>query len=65
VESFSADDTLEVHFNKDDVCTFLDVQEILAAPPQICIDGTFAGSLDTQPGSSMRMMTAGVGLGFV
>jgi hypothetical protein len=47
-ESLSADDADEVRFDKDDVCTFRDVREILAAPPQIRIDGTFAGSLDTQ-----------------
>jgi hypothetical protein len=46
-KSFSADDALEVRFDKDDVCTFRDVREILAAAPQIRIDGTFAGSLDT------------------
>jgi hypothetical protein len=45
-QSLGANNALEVRFDKDDVCAFRYVREILAAPPQIGVDGAFACSLD-------------------
>jgi hypothetical protein len=45
-QALDANDALEVCFDKDDVCTFRDVREILATPPQVCVDGAFARSFD-------------------
>jgi hypothetical protein len=45
-QALGANNTFEIRFDKDNVCAFRDVREILATPPQVGVDRAFARSFD-------------------